>query len=206
MDSKNNPPSAKGGTEDCLHTTESKAEEILTVLWHQIPEWLQDNHYIQSGYRPPSNSYQRSAASITYLHNESVNIWTHFLGAIAAALTAAFMYFSIRPRYDQATDEDVLVFSCFFLGAVACLGMSATYHTISNHSDAVAKFGNRLDYIGIVFLIWGSFIPSIYYGFGAEKGLVRVYWSMVRLQDFHCPCIVDEGPSRSPQSGLAHSQ
>jgi adiponectin receptor len=57
--------------------------------------------------------------------------------------------------------------------------MSATYHTISNHSSAVAKFGNRLDYIGIVLLIWGSFVPCIYYGFSSEPQLVRLYWTMI---------------------------
>lgn len=79
----------------------------------------------------------------------------------------------------MATQKDVVVFSCFFLGAMGCLGMSATYHTLTNHSESVARFGNRLDYIGIVILIWGSFIPSIYYGFSAEPGLVRLYWTMV---------------------------
>jgi adiponectin receptor len=73
------------------------------------------------------------------------------------------------------------VFSCFFFGAVACLGMSATYHTISNHSHEVAVLGNKLDYLGIVFLIWGSFIPVLYYAFESEPALMRTYWAMVRL-------------------------
>ena len=100
--------------------------------------------------------------------------------AVAAAIS---MYSVIRPRYDIATKEDMMVFSCFFLGAVSCLGMSATYHTLLNHSDAVARFGQRLDHIGIVVLIWGSFVPSIYYGFSAEPGLVRLYWSMASTPD-----------------------
>jgi adiponectin receptor len=57
--------------------------------------------------------------------------------------------------------------------------MSATFHAISNHSHEVAKFGNQLDYVGIVFLIAGSFVPSIYYGFYCELKLQRVYWAMV---------------------------
>lgn len=162
-----------------FHKAEHKIESALTVAWHQIQDWQQDNHYIISGYRPASNSYAKSAASIGYLHNESVNIWTHLLGAIAAVLSASGILFAVKPRFDQATSQDVLVFSCFFAGAFACLGMSATFHTISNHSAAVQKFGNRLDYIGIIFLIWGSFIPSIYYGFAADPKLIQVYWSMV---------------------------
>lgn len=31
----------------------------------------------------------------------------------------------------------------------------------------------------IILLIWGSFIPSIHYGFAEDIEWVRVYWSMV---------------------------
>ncbi|KAK1055237.1 hypothetical protein LTR74_015834 [Friedmanniomyces endolithicus] len=162
---------------DLITQTERKAAEALTVLWNDIPTWLQDSHYIHSGYRPASNSYRKSLASLTYLHNETVNIWTHLVGACLAATAGTLLYTLVRPRYEMATGEDVAVFACYFLGAVACLGMSATYHLICNHSEAVAKFGNRLDYMGIIFLIWGSFIPSLYYGFDAE--LRKLYWSMI---------------------------
>lgn len=60
-----------------------------------------------------------------------------------------------------------------------CLGISAFYHTISNHSHAVNRFGNQLDYLGIIALITGSFMPSIYYGFYCDPFLQRVYWGMV---------------------------
>ena len=176
MDSKSSPGEEATQT---LKKTEEKATQALTALWNELPQWMKDNHYIQSGYRPPSNSYWKSAASLGYLHNESVNIWTHLIGAALAGCAATVLYTTVRPRFKMATPEDVMVFSCFFLGAMACLGMSATYHTISNHSESVAKFGNRLDYIGIVVLIWGSFISSIYYGFSAEPGLIRLYWTMV---------------------------
>ncbi|SMY20961.1 unnamed protein product [Zymoseptoria tritici ST99CH_1A5] len=162
-----------------LHQTEKKVSQALTILWNDLPHWMRDNHYILSGYRHPSNSYTGSISSIFSLHNESVNIWTHLLGSLVAFVTASILYFTVLPRFHLATSEDVVVLGCYFFGAVVCLGMSATFHTISNHSEAVQKFGNRLDYIGIVVLIWGSFIPSIYYGFSAEPGLVRVYWSMI---------------------------
>lgn len=164
---------------DLVHKVETKAKDALTVLWNDLPAWQQDNHYIHTGYRPASNSYRTSVASLGFLHNETVNIYTHLFGAVVAVISAGYFYAAIKPRFRHATDEDVVVFTCFFLGAVVCLGMSATYHLISNHSERVAKFGNRLDYMGIVCLIWGSFIPSIYYGFSAEPSLVRLYWTMV---------------------------
>lgn len=155
-------------------------EETLTVLWNDLPSWQQDNHYILSGYRPETNSYKRSFASLSYIHNETVNIWTHLVGAVVAIFGGVYFWHQLRLRFEHASNADVLAFSCFFGGAAACLGMSATYHTISNHSPRVSRVGNQLDYVGIVCLIWGSFIPSIYYGFHREPFLRNVYWSMVR--------------------------
>ena len=41
------------------------------------------------------------------------------------------------------------------------------------------KFGNQLDYLGIVILMWGSTIPSIYYGFYCDSPLQKIYWANV---------------------------
>jgi len=40
-------------------------------------------------------------------------------------------------------------------------------------------WGNKLDYLGIVALIWGSFVPVLYYGFIEEPELRRTYWTMI---------------------------
>lgn len=158
---------------------EKRIENALTVLWDDLPSWQQDNHYIHSGYRPASSSFQKSFSSLGYLHNESVNIYSHLLAAVMFSATGAGLYTSTAPRYESASPADILAFGCFFVGAALCLGMSGTYHTISNHSPIVAKFGNKLDYVGIVFLITGSFIPSIYYGFYCHPHLQNFYWTMV---------------------------
>lgn len=162
-----------------LEKVEKKVSDALTVLWADIPQWQQDNVYIHSGYRPASNSFAKSFLSLGYLHNESVNIWTHLLGAVTAVVFGLYAYKELHPRYERATGTDVFVFSCYFIGATACLGMSATFHTISNHSQRVHKIGNQLDYVGIVALIWGSFVPSIYYGFARAPELIWTYLIMV---------------------------
>lgn len=160
---KSNSPAKSQDEKDAITTKlESKAKETLTVLWHDLPTWQQDNQHIHSGYRPASDSYTKSLSSLTHLHNESVNIYTHLIGAFLALLTGLYTYSAIRPRYELAMQQDVLVFLCFFAGAVACLGMSAAYHTISNHSERVAGLGNKLDYLGYVEIFahvlcaWGS--------------------------------------------------
>lgn len=143
---------------------EQKVESALTVLWNDLPSWQQDNQYIQSGYRAQTNSFQKCIASLGYLHNESVNSYSHLLGALAFITTACFLYASVESRYASAERSDIIVFGIFFAGAALCLGMSGTYHLVQNHSPAVNKFGNKLDYLGIVCLITGSAVPSIFYG------------------------------------------
>jgi len=164
---------------DSAKNVERKIENALTVLWDDLPSWQQDNHYIHSGYRPQSFSFQKSFASLGYLHNESVNIYSHFLGAVAFSIAGVVLYTQIKPRYETAAMSDVWAFACFFAGAALCLGMSGTYHTISNHSPIINRMGNKLDYVGIVFLITGSFIPSVFYGFYCHPHLSEFYWTMV---------------------------
>ncbi|KAK2038252.1 hemolysin III family channel protein [Colletotrichum somersetense] len=168
---------------------EKKVEDALLVLWDDLPAWRRDNAFILTGYRPDSNSYLGSLRSLAYLHNESVNIWSHLLGAVAFIVAGAVLHSVVAPRYGTAAPADVLVFACFFAGAVACLGMSATYHAISNHSPEVAKWGNKLDYSGIVFLIVGSYVPALYYGFYCHPGLMKFYLSTIALLGLGCGAV-----------------
>jgi adiponectin receptor len=152
------------------------------VHWNDLPHWQQDNQYIHSGYRKASYSYSRSWKSILHWHNESVNIWTHLLPAALSLPFAAFLYKLLASRYQQATVADVIAMSCYFCGLAFCLGMSASFHTLSNHSPSVARFWNQLDYAGISLLIAGSFIPSVYYGFWCHPVKQWTYWVMVRIE------------------------
>lgn len=149
------------------------------IHWKDVPHWMQDNAHIHSAYRKASYSYTRSFASVAQIHNETVNIWSHLVPGLLSLPVGAVLFSVLKPRYDKASTGDVICMSCFFVGAALCMGMSATYHTLSNHSPQVAKFWNQLDYAGIACLIAGSFIPSVYYGFWCEPAKQRLYWSMV---------------------------
>lgn len=149
------------------------------IHWNDLPHWQRDNQHIHSSYRAASYSYTRSLQSILHWHNESVNIWTHLVPATLSLPCAALLYKIVGPRYERASTADVIAMSCFFLGAACCLGLSATFHALSNHSPRVAKFWNQLDYAGISLLITGSFIPSVYYGFWCHPGRQWAYWIMV---------------------------
>jgi adiponectin receptor len=130
-----------------------------------------------------------SFKSLAYIHNETVNIYTHLLPSMVTIPISFVIYRVTTARYETATRDDIAAFGCFFAGAAFCLGMSALYHTISNHSPVVARIGNAFDYIGIVGLITGSFIPSVYYGFYCIPQLQIFYWTMISVIGIGCCCV-----------------
>ena len=151
----------------------------LFVRWEEVPHWQQDNHYITSNYRRPSGSYRGSFASLFRLHNETVNIYSHLIPAILSLPVSLVLYLKLRDRYARADAIDAIVIGLFLLSFALALCMSAIYHTISNHSPRVNRLGNQLDYVGIVLLIAGSFVPSIFYGFWCDSRLILLYLIMV---------------------------
>lgn len=170
-----------------LSTTSKAAIKLLH--WDDLPHWQRDNQHILSGYRAASSSFLKSFHSWTYLHNETVNIYTHLLPSLVTIPAALYLHSILSSRYDTATHADIVALSCYFAGAAFCLGMSAIYHTISNHSPLVARIGNAFDYVGIVGLITGSFIPSVYYGFFCAPRLQVLYWTMISVIGLGCSAV-----------------
>ncbi|KAK6810456.1 hypothetical protein RU639_013769 [Aspergillus parasiticus] len=161
----------------------------MSLHWDQLPSWQRDNQYILSGYRTASNSFRRSFASLAYVHNESVNIYSHLVPAILLLFISLTLHASLTARYASVSTADTIALGCFVLGAVLCLVISATFHTVQNHSSHVARIANQMDYIGIVFLIVGSFIPSMFYGFYCHPILQTLYISMITSLGLLCTAI-----------------
>lgn len=56
------------------------------------------------------------------------------------------------------------------------------YHILANHSIECATLWNKVDYVGIIVLMWGGCIPTIYFGLYCDpmlrlSYLVAVSWS-----------------------------
>ncbi|KAI9673158.1 MAG: hypothetical protein M1817_003020 [Caeruleum heppii] len=206
---RRNPPTASSSsstttTSETLSslssTVEEKIKSTTLLLWDDLPPWRRDNHYIHTGYRHTSSSILTSLHSLLYLHNESLNIYTHLFGTLFFTLLSHVLYNTLGGRrYATATTGDLWAFAAFFLGAGFCLGVSAMYHALSNHSLKVARWGNQLDYVGIVGLIVGSFGGSVYYGFFCEGGVRGLYWGMISLLGLSCTLVSIIPTFRTPQ-------
>jgi adiponectin receptor len=158
-----------------------------TLLYYdEIPEWHQDNEFIRYGYRPESNSTRACFASWLYMHNETVNIYSHLLPGVLFLIAEGVIYQYFQDRYPMATIGDHLIFAFFLLTAATCLGLSATYHTLMNHSVNVSHLWLRLDFVGIIVLTLGDFVSGIYMVFYCEPDLQRIYWAMVHMIDHLC--------------------
>ncbi|KAH8677746.1 mPR-like GPCR protein [Xylariales sp. PMI_506] len=159
---------------------ESPSEYASPALlsYEDIPEWYQDNAYIRGGYRPVSSSTKTCFKSWFRLHNELVNIHSHLIPSVAFLLGETYILEPLHRRYARLTVADYVVLAIFLLTATTCFGFSAAYHTFISHSQKVEALWLRMDFVGIILLIIGSFISGIYVGFWCENFERNIYWGM----------------------------
>ncbi|RLV94385.1 ADIPOR-like receptor IZH2 [Spathaspora sp. JA1] len=142
--------------------------QVLRKLhfYHELDDWQKDNHFIRSGYVKETSSYRECFKSLTYLHNESVNIYSHLIPS-SIVFWAVLYYINYQlTMYDNYLGVwEKLNFLQFASACTFCLFMSSAFHTIKAHSHKVSKFGNQLDYFGIVILISCSLISIILFAF-----------------------------------------
>lgn len=166
------------------------ANRLETILWEDVPEWLQENPYIKSGYRRPMNSAMMCFKSCAVLHNETLNIYTHFLPAVALAVLQVFIQMKMTQYFPAATVLDRIVIGANVLAAVVTFGLSACYHTLISHSPEISSLWLRIDYVGILTLILGSFFSGIYVGFYCLPTPRTIYWSMIVILSFATAMLV----------------
>ncbi|OPB45348.1 mPR-like GPCR protein [Trichoderma guizhouense] len=145
----------------------------------EVPSWYAHNSYIRTGYRPVTNSAKLCFESLGYLHNETLNIYTHLVPAGIAVVGNYALYVYFSSHYPDASWKDQLVFHIYFSTSIICYGISSMYHMLLCHSETWSGLWARLDYTSIVFQILGSFISGIYIGFYCEPNLQKLYWTMI---------------------------
>jgi adiponectin receptor len=152
------------------------------LFYREIPAWYQDNIYIHYGYRPIMESIRTCFESWTYIHNEIVNIYSHLLPGVLAIVCQGLLFQYFSWSYPQATARDRIMLAFYLCTTSICFGFSALYHTLLNHSTQIAALWGRIDYTGIIILIFRDFVSGIYVGCYCEPVLQITYWIMVRNQ------------------------
>lgn len=78
----------------------------------------------------------------------------------------------------MAPTSDILAISVYYIAVINCFSLSTGFHIFSNHSKAVHKFGNELDHLGVVLVIYGSAIPATYFQFYCDPFTRNTYWAL----------------------------
>ena len=160
-------------------TQSDHGPEIDLLYFDQIPDWQRDNEYILSGYRRTSGSLRKSLSSVFAVHNETVSINSHLLGSACSYALPLYFGKTFYARTSRAEPQDYLVFTIYFVNVATCFLLSSICHIIWNHSPTYASVGNKLDYLGIILLMWGASIPSVYYGLFCNPLLQKFYWTLM---------------------------
>lgn len=127
--------------------------------FYELPFQWRENKYIIFGYRFNS-SHKLAWEGISCCHNESVNIWSHLLGAIAVALLGYF-HFPNTDFYKFGSTMDHMIMYQYIAASIICLLFSVIWHTYTNISVLSLRSSFAcFDYSGITILIIASIIPT----------------------------------------------
>lgn len=144
--------------------------------------------YITGGYRRAPSTVRECAASTICLHNETINIWTHILGAaIFVYLFVHVLVVSSRKSSTSLHQEEqaggisgggFAVISVYIFSGVICFTLSALYHTFASADERVVRNFEKADHIGVLLLMLGSNLPMIYFGFVEHTHFIVLHTSM----------------------------
>ncbi|KAI3326005.1 mPR-like GPCR protein [Xylariaceae sp. AK1471] len=161
------------------NTASPSSATAQTVTCQEISKWQFDNKYILSGYGPEKRDCREILMSLTFLHNETCNVYTHLIGALLLPLFAtSYLWFLAEPQYLNVKSIDYAIFGIFFWCAGICLDLSVLYHLMLSHSHRIEQFWHGMDLLGIIIVIVGTFTSGIYYLFFCEPSLRKMHWAM----------------------------
>ena len=84
--------------EKCYEELTEQTEEVdLPYIGdrEKAPEWILEGNLAETGFRINFNSTRRALSSAFMIHNESVNIWSHFCGSLFFAIFVCIVTFAL---------------------------------------------------------------------------------------------------------------
>lgn len=194
--------STQTSTIKAAHVSHDAIKPLQQIYcWEDIPRWMQCDPYIRRGYRPQLHSFSACFQSIFYLHNESVNIWSHIISAlIYLSEFLLFGYSSLPDGVSFFTADNALVHT-YIANCLACLIFSvrislrennektqprlkpsqAWFHIVNAHSEPVTKHFLKLDYLGILLNVFTCDNSFIYAGLYGKPNLQAFYISLFTI-------------------------
>ncbi|MCJ1419005.1 hypothetical protein MMC32_005356 [Xylographa parallela] len=158
---------AKNSLRDSIEHAMERAQEHGLIAYEDLPIPWRINPHIINGYRFSETKLEcvRSAFRIS---NETVNIWSHFIGLLIV-LSIAFHFYPTSVNFNQSSNTDIFFAAMFFFAACKCLVCSCLWHTMNSIADQtlMERFA-CVDYTGISLLIAASIMTTEYTAFYCE--------------------------------------
>jgi adiponectin receptor len=129
------------------------------------------NPFVYSGYRTPTNDNMKTAKTILYLHNESVNIWSHLGGFII--FIGLIIYWTIYKSRLSSWMKNIANYVYLFC-ILILMFVSTLYHVSIGHSAPIANECQCFDWSGVSLVCMGSGIYTAFHEL-YEKGYKDVY-------------------------------
>jgi adiponectin receptor len=149
--------------------TEHGAPSIVTA--DDAPDYLAQEG-ISHGYRVNHNC-TAAAGSVFGIHNESINIWTHFIAMWA--FLAWFVFIFVDTSASHATNDDLAIIIVYASGLLLSLLCSTILHVFNCYTRTYKEALCRLDHFGILLLLLASDLPMVYFGLSCWPSTRRVY-------------------------------
>jgi len=142
-----------------------------TIKFNEAPAFSVTNPYILSAYRP-QQTVNEAFVSLFALHNETLNIWTHLVSAVAVI---GWLLYALGTSYEDGNPYDTIIVTCAFLSCLACYLFSTAYHLFKNLSESTFDILLTFDYSGIIIATLGLQCSCCYFCFYCYPTMRYVY-------------------------------
>ncbi len=153
----------------------------MIVEKDKAPKWMHYK-YIGKGYRI-QHTFKQLFKSVGKLHNEFMNIWTHFMAAIF--LLAMLLDFIRESHLDNwrilQMPVKISPFISFFIASILGFLCSTIYHTFRSHSLKANYLLKKLDYFGILIQIFFASASYYYYIFFDHQKYMWIFMAILSL-------------------------
>ncbi|XP_046875015.1 progestin and adipoQ receptor family member VII, a [Hypomesus transpacificus] len=141
--------------------------EMLSTAAPSMPATLRDSEvpcffrerYIYSGYRPLHQGWRYYFFSLFQWHNETVNVWTHLLGALLILVKWA----QLAETVDFVRDPHAWPLLILLQSSLSYTLSSAVAHLLAGKSELSHYMFFYLDYVGVAQYQYGSAVVHFYY-------------------------------------------
>ncbi|KAI4717104.1 HlyIII-domain-containing protein [Aureobasidium sp. EXF-10727] len=157
-----------------------RAKEQGLITYHDLPDPWRINPHITRGYRFCETKVDCLRSCLSF-SNETVNIYSHFLGLLIV-LSIAFYFYPTSAHFSMSTKSDIFIAAVFFFAASKCLVCSTVWHTMNSISNQtlMERFA-CIDYTGISLLVAASIMTTEYTAFYCEPISRWIYMSLTAL-------------------------